>query len=1067
MLLVSCSRNNTAGSIDTERGPEHKLMRVFSSSGSPRDALRHGLVPLLITRQLHSIAVPVLYAHPVLSYRTITPFLHSLHSTPSNARHVRDLTVRASPLIPKSEPGLLGNSTIHPSLSDLLSRFPKLLSFTLRDTIVLQHADAHALFDALRYIRPKKARLEFRLWDLHDSPVGEDLIAATRASIHSTMMRPPAPWGDESAAGSPGSAFSFGMRDRGALGGTAMAGSHRAWLEALWDGREVETPPWWYDPPSRDEAQPAPPAAAGAGAGAGTGAGAGGNAPAHAPPPGSLPSAQNVPFPPGLATGAVHNWTSALGLHAAGGAGASSTTGSAPPPVPPTFSYPNSLLSTGRTAPPGIGLSSPFGSLTGGAAAPGTTSGTGTTTTGSSTGTALSRARRMRSNFDLSTSGRDRHRRNSDALRRRSQANIGSLSLVDEDPRERPGVGPSQATAVTLYPDSGFASAPPPNATADPPTTTESSTFNPFNTTNSGPVTHQHWQSFAEWYAHLTMLYTPNEAIEIMYSPHYAARDDATSSWTESSASSSSGEDRRRDVDGVRPPPATPMDERVVARIQRRTLFDARSALRGPRVPTDSSASTTPPRGSDAMSLSDPLAPSADPDVPTASQEIECLANDTQRDTDALLTADDGSVTHLTPDVPVASSSSSGPVALQHFAIPPATQPLSDDSPAAPPSANQNDGDATTAAGSTPSVPPPRPTARGFIPAGMGFWPRTARARPVASVSSLATTNTTASAGSATQSSAQLATVPAQPPITLNLTRGGLDLGPSHHLAHEMRRLLGDLVSQHWAPTLQALSIVTADPLASFIIRAPRLDLWTQMPVPHIRVQLPRAVNSLAVFKGTKELQRDRLRARRRAGADLDLTPRQRAEINRVVGGDGSGGDLLHEMTRLFEIEVNTMQEMTDDVWMYCGDQLPPQVCRILAGEQEWRDVHAGEWIHGSRRRILAGLGTEHLSSGIKCCCGSTSAVLTLVQGPSYSTPVLEAEMRNPSYSPDTADFDSPTFTFDSLDEDEDMGAGGGEEAGEGDGEQGDTYDAEAAREQMRRIEERRRMKRGMEGEEA
>jgi hypothetical protein len=35
---------------------------------------------------------------------------------------------------------------------------------------------------------------------------------------------------------------------------------------------------------------------------------------------------------------------------------------------------------------------------------------------------------------------------------------------------------------------------------------------------------------------------------------------------------------------------------------------------------------------------------------------------------------------------------------------------------------------------------------------------------------------------------------------------------------------------------------------------------------------------------------------------------------------------------------------------------LPPQACRILAGEQEWRDVHAGEWGHGSRQRIPRGL---------------------------------------------------------------------------------------------------------------
>lgn len=66
-------------------------------------------------------------------------------------------------------------------------------------------------------------------------------------------------------------------------------------------------------------------------------------------------------------------------------------------------------------------------------------------------------------------------------------------------------------------------------------------------------------------------------------------------------------------------------------------------------------------------------------------------------------------------------------------------------------------------------------------------------------------------------------------------------------------------------------------------------------------------------------------------------------EIVRVVGGDGMGGGLIHEANKLFEIEVNTVAEMMDDSWQRAGGQLPPQVCRILLGEQDWRDVSLSE----------------------------------------------------------------------------------------------------------------------------
>ncbi|WVF70599.1 hypothetical protein IAT40_005391 [Kwoniella sp. CBS 6097] len=306
--------------------------------------------------------------------------------------------------------------------------------------------------------------------------------------------------------------------------------------------------------------------------------------------------------------------------------------------------------------------------------------------------------------------------------------------------------------------------------------------------------------------------------------------------------------------------------------------------------------------------------------------------------------------------------------------------------------------------------------------------------------------------------------VPPAPPSMIGGIRVTTSQGlHSHALAHYMRGLLLLLIRERWAPRLQALSFVAHDPLASLIARAPELDFWTQTPVPHIRIHLPRGCNSLAVFKGTREVARDRSR-HRRAGinqgnqiqgvqvqGNLDVViigaphaapapmaqsandPQiDEAELDElgVVGGDGSGGELINEEVRLFEIEINTTAEMRDDVWIRCGNQLPPQLCRILAGEHDWRDV-----------------SFSHIND-------------------TYSPPHSEYV---PPASPDTSDFDSPTFSFVSLSDDDHDAEGTGEfqldridedNEVEDAGGAGEGYDREKAEAQARRIAERKRVNR-------
>ncbi|WWC66247.1 uncharacterized protein I206_100148 [Kwoniella pini CBS 10737] len=267
---------------------------------------------------------------------------------------------------------------------------------------------------------------------------------------------------------------------------------------------------------------------------------------------------------------------------------------------------------------------------------------------------------------------------------------------------------------------------------------------------------------------------------------------------------------------------------------------------------------------------------------------------------------------------------------------------------------------------------------------------------------------------------------------------------------NSVRPLLRRLVVDCWTPRLQALSIVALDPLASLLVRSPTLDFWPQIPIPHTRVHLPMSMDPLVIFKDTKQVARDEIRRRAGQGrlgnnngngtdpnpmplgnigsilsattpngtsiADIahQLTQLAHAENegHKIVGGDGMGNRLIHEKVKLFEIEINSIEEMQNEVWIRHGDQLPSQLCRILAGQNDWREVNSGDF------------------------------------NDTYSPPYSEF---TPPDSPATSDYDSPAFSFVSSDEDHDSNAGDESEGATGN----ITYDKGEAEEQALRIKAR------------
>jgi len=686
----------------------------------------------------------------VISYSTILPFLRCLpfasrYTDMAKVSHVRHLTIRASPAIPGLENKRLASAadsntnrsnlhTIHASLPDVLRQFPELLTFTLKDTLVLYQADASILFNALKLIRPKKARLEIRMWDLYDCPVGQDLLAATRPSIHTSMSR---------TIISPPPSANREIRPFRDAGRSLM---QEAWRDALYKGVELEFPQWWIEPPRADP--PAPPANAAVGA--------------H-------------PFQQ---------------MHAAAMALLNAAPGNAPIDMSTFFSRHPSSSQTGLPGPAG-----------------------GKTV--SSTFNPYGHPPFQRRSTRPSSLPPGQASTTLDALTTRFVDDLSDVSSkADED-------------CARLL-----------EATAD-----QSGAF--------------------------------PDTLDLSTSSHATVSAPAPHTNTASPSGSMPLSAEMPLVSAEMPPVSAEM----------------------------------PPSGSSSVST---LAEPSSSQIVTGRSGQPCVNHVAM----VIISADSPSSIAETVDMTEAQRART-----DHLYVRPTTL-----------SSNHSIDGHQRIPEIHSTVPPPRASTPSYL----------LRLRPDSRPSSRIR---------ATRSS-ENRVVPAPDASAPGMT--------SYLLAHHTRGLLLELLEHHWTPYLQALSIVAFDPLVSLVVRAPLLDLWTQVAVPHIRVHLPRGCHSLSIFKGAKEVARDRMRNRQGDGAADPIPPDVNAEndqeADRVVGGDGMGGDLVHEDTRLFEIEVNTMAEMNDDVWIRGGNQLPPQVCRIFVGEQDWRDLRIGTFLPHSCRNKAEGM---------------------------------------------------------------------------------------------------------------
>ena len=929
--------------------------------------MHNNLSSLQVSKDLTRIALPILYAHPHLGYAAIPKFVRCLQlpspfvSQPKTSL-VRHLTVRASPVSPSTElskAGAVDGSTlftIHQSFGALLESVPGIQSFTLKDTLIFHEKDERRLYDALKHIKPIKARLEFRLWDLPDPPNPRALTSTLgpSASVERNRYRSP-------SGHNPGSQWPTHDRE---------VHMQQAWREAVFKGEDLFLPPTWLDPsrlndnhPNHNPANAAQiqqamqlmqqqnMAAAAAILQANQAQNAFNVNVPHFPPQqaqllqagpaGNLPPALHLGH--GASQLTFGQYAQALGSNAP--AVAASTTGQSDDEdededddveivVDDTELSSNSFTYSTVVAP----TAEPSIPVTGASAQAGPSG--ATTDTGGSSG--------------VEDAGEDST--NGPAPEAESLTASDSPTAAVE-PSSTPGWWRTR-----LGPPAGGTS------NDDAPTTTSSIDASNEQPDSNGPATatssassnalasssqqsdwrsliqplfpHRTWQNAQDW----DQLPPPTQtAMFIQPNPRLGPR---VSPFRNEGLSESSNVNSMASGSGT----SAAQDE-----------------------PTSDSAAVGPSQGFNFRLVHRPsrsaISSGGRSRISSLDDSLETSLNQAREDlTD-----------HLLPEHP--SSTSSVAVAM-------------------PSQVNSNQ----TSAVSTDAVPP------SIGDADVAFMPNESK------------------------------------------TTG-------HSLAHSMRLRLAQLLTHQWASELQAFSFVAFDPAASIIVRAPRLDFWTAIAVPHIRVHLPPGCNSLVGFKGVNEIERDRRRRERlrataaaqaipdsqplldhiinatMAGQNIQLgqlpaippppvNPANAAATHtdasselddgRVVGGDGEGGDLVHPSNRLFEIEVNSLAEMEDPVWINCGDELPPQVCRILADQHDWRELRMGP-------------------PGSPC---------------NEATPVVYIP------SPSTSQFNSPTFSFVSLDDDDVHG--GVALPLERETSAGATYDAEAAREQLRKIELRR-----------
>jgi hypothetical protein len=845
----------------------------------------NALTPLLISSSHTGCALEVLYAHPHISERSINKFIRDVQAPApycnlaSKMNSVFHLTVRPSPIEIKSSLSYGPSSNINPSLPALTSLFPSLRSLTLRDTLIERTDDALAVFQALSLTTPEKVRLEVRMWRVSELARCDEFLVSSRPNVHGDHTRPiPQTTRTGPAYGTQGY---WGFN-----GSDSINPLHRQWRDALYTGTEIELPSSRLDPEAEAARRALTPN------------------PAPVLRRRALDSAPNS-----QGMGLVPVDTTAL-----------------------VADKPGEVRSPShRDTLYGLLLAEYHVSV-------------------KPAGRALA-YRRLEQNTE---------RRSAKVLDRQEACRIlESLGYKRLDGADQ--TAPSSSTSD------------------------ESSSL-VSKITESKADTTRAAELFSEVFGNADVLSVPpahasatvRPGFVLTTAPRIAPSSDLThapaASTTSTDVSSpapthvQSDELRQTEDDmleeGLRASRA--LAEALAAQEAGSPTSNAKAGSSSERVPSSTADLTSVPGpvlGAHAW-----VSHKAKASPASKGRKYTTPSARTESSSTPTGTCPEGRSTDVPPDDRAVYIPTALPRPFQRATTsgaPDGPTLAPDNAPLIPPAPD-------ITAATSPTVHPETPpvlvsNAQPFVAVPDDLFDSD---RPSDDDDDDPAANGQSSR-SATAMYSHRRAIRTVAPTAQRATPEPVDLPTS------TRALLRTLLEGTWASKIKAFSFVALDPQASMIVRPPRLDFWPNIAVPHIRVHLPRGVNSLAVFMGAKEMNRRRARQDRTdlvaaegtAHAPVDLTgdnedatvvsaaagtegapappgappvypdSRPAPVTDFIVGGDGFGGDLVHPENRLFEIEVNTIKEMTDDLWNQAGSQLPPQVCRILVGSSDWRNI--------------------------------------------------------------------------------------------------------------------------------
>lgn len=863
---------------------------------------------------------------------------------PTKVPLVKHLTVRPTPIMPAYEQIIVEAGkpeVVNPLFPSLTAMFPRVHSFTLKDTLVLCSEDAKCVFAALANVAPKKARIELRMWDLYDSAIGPDLIAATRPNVYAIPQ--PRPTG---AMSSPPNGA--GVHSSPIL----PISTQQAWRDSIVAGLDLHLPSEWVDPrqSNNDGDQDnnnnhnlisAPRIIPG-------------------PGPGQAPSRMTGPNSSGATRGILINGPAGTSNNRTLFTGLTQRLGSSAGPRSSPSVIAAAMMSIPQVSRYGLQNVSR-------AARRIATMAADETMNDENDSRERDNQQDADSEGDGDAWGLDSDSETSEGLARalRDEANMGAaeerrirlnaartrtVKARDQAEEARYNILLARASAGVTCGDYGDEEDP---ALGDP------------------------------GYIRLRDAWRAAEAEERAI----AEETNAELGRAGDAGSSSNPSVLRSTNSSPAPAPAVPNAARsrtVTAPGHGAAILSGQASTTASGVATTTAPTSNLPLRVDTSSISAPAPTSSKSQPRQPIQPVMAAARD------FIHTRSASAGTSSTPAF--GDSDGTGVVTRARAISLKSTPPTASMSPTVAgqiqPSSSANTTPTAPATGSTPKALP----SYGLTYAQrcrvdhIYYPPQQEADPPVAGPSG--TSDSSGLSRSFVESDSGITqfrpgtvpnpnvggsanTAPVRLTASVRQTRGA-----SYFQAHQMRTMLLELIQNQWSQSLEAFSFVAFDPLASLVVRAPKLDFWVNVPVEHIRVHLPRGVNSLAIFKSAKQMERDRIQARRETAPDArneetggdeedpvlailatladGILPED--EMVQVVGGDAMGYGLVHPSNRLFEIEVNTVRDMMDDMWIQAGSQLPPQVCRILLGEQDWSEVIPGEWsiFHGQivRRRV-------------------------------------------------------------------------------------------------------------------